>query len=76
MTALWCLWPRPLWLYVAAAALVAASRVISDQHYLSDVIAGAAIGVVATRLIASWLLRRRDGADPAAHDAAPASRAV
>ncbi|HML10811.1 MAG TPA: phosphatase PAP2 family protein [Stellaceae bacterium] len=72
MTALWCLWPRPLWLYVAAAVMVAASRVITDQHYLSDVIAGAAIGVVATRLIALWLLRRREGGRPAAHDAAPA----
>jgi lipid A 4'-phosphatase len=75
MTALWCLWPRPVWLYVAAAAAVAASRVITDQHYLSDVIAGAAIGVVVTRLIAFWLLPQRDPAPPA-HDAAPASRAV
>ncbi|HXC30816.1 MAG TPA: phosphatase PAP2 family protein [Stellaceae bacterium] len=80
MTALWCLWPRPLWLYIAAAALVATSRVITDQHYLSDVIAGTAIGVVVTRVIALWLLRQRDGAGPGqrntAHDAAPASRAV
>jgi len=76
MTALWCLWPRPLWLYVAAAALVAASRVITGQHFLSDVIAGAAIGVVATRVLAAWMLQQRAAAAPAAHDAAPASRAV
>jgi lipid A 4'-phosphatase len=75
MAALWCLWPRPLWLYAAAAALVAASRVITGQHYLSDVVAGAAIGVGVTRLVALWLLRHRDHAPPA-HDAAPASRAV
>jgi lipid A 4'-phosphatase len=75
MTALWCLWPRPLWLYVAAAALIAASRVITGQHYLSDVVAGAAIGVGVTRLVALWLLRHRDRA-PSAHDAASASRAV
>jgi membrane-associated phospholipid phosphatase len=76
-TALWCLWPRPLWLYVAAAALVAASRVITGQHFLSDVVAGAAIGVVVTRLIAAAMLRRRDGRAPAvAPDAAAASRAV
>jgi len=75
MAALWCLWPRPVWLYIAGAALVAASRVITDQHYLSDVVAGAAIGVGVTRLAALWLLRNRDQAQPA-HDAAPASRAV
>jgi len=76
MAALWCLWPRPLWLYVAAAALVAASRVITGQHYLSDVVAGAAIGVVVTRLVALWLLPQRDAPAPPAHDAAPASRPI
>lgn len=74
MAALWCLWPRPLWLYVAGAALVAASRVITGQHYLSDVVAGVAIGVVVTRLSALWLLPRRERAP--AHGAAPASRGV
>lgn len=76
MAALWCLWPRPFWLYVAAAGLVVASRVITGQHFLSDVIAGAAIGVVVTRLLALWLLRPRDDRREAAHDAASASRAV
>lgn len=76
MAALWYLWPRPLWLYVAAAALVAASRVITGQHFLSDIVAGAAIGVVVTRLVAQWLLPQRDVPAPRAHDAAPASRAV
>jgi lipid A 4'-phosphatase len=75
MTALWCLWPWPLWLYVAGAALVAASRVITGQHFLSDVVAGAAIGVIVTRAIAAWMLRRRDmSASPATvADAAPSS---
>ena len=78
MTALWCLWPRPLWLYVAGAALVAASRVITGQHFLSDVIAGAAIGIIVTRAIAAWMLRQRDiTAVPATvEDAAPSSPAV
>jgi lipid A 4'-phosphatase len=75
MTALWCLWPRPLWLYVAAAGLVAASRVITGEHYLSDVIAGAAIAVVATRVVATWLAPHRDVAG-GAQTAAPASHAV
>lgn len=78
MTALWCLWPRPLWLYVAGAALIAASRVITGQHFLSDVVAGAAIGVIATRLTASWMLRPRgDRARTAVVDgAAPSSPAM
>jgi membrane-associated phospholipid phosphatase len=59
MTALWCLWPRPLLLYIAAAALVAISRVVIGAHYLSDVIAGAVIAVVVTRVIASRLPPRR-----------------
>jgi lipid A 4'-phosphatase len=59
MTALWCLWPRPLWLYVAGAALVAIARVATGQHYLSDVIAGDVIGVLTTRALAPWLLRSR-----------------
>jgi lipid A 4'-phosphatase len=75
MTALWCLWPRPLWLYVAAAGLVAASRVITGQHFVSDVIAGAAIAVVATRVLATWLLPHRDVAIDA-QTAAPTSHAV
>ena len=76
MAALWCLWPRPLWLYVAAAAVVAASRVITGQHFLSDVVAGAAIGVVVTRIVALWLLPQRDAPAPPTHDAVPASRSV
>jgi lipid A 4'-phosphatase len=76
MTALWCLWPRPFWLYVAAATLVAASRVITGQHFLSDVVAGAAIGVLATRALALWLLPQRNAAALATRNTAPASTAV
>jgi lipid A 4'-phosphatase len=74
-TALWCLWPRPLYLYVAAAALVALSRVWTDAHYLSDVIAGAAIAVAITRAIAYWLAPQRAVAKPEP-DAAPHYGAV
>jgi lipid A 4'-phosphatase len=62
MTALWCLWPRPLLFYIAAAALIAVSRVMIGAHYLSDVIAGTVIAVVVTRVIASRLLPRRAAA--------------
>jgi membrane-associated phospholipid phosphatase len=75
---LWCLWPRPLWFYVAGAGLVTVSRVVTGQHYLSDVVAGAAIGVIVTRLVAAWMLRTR-GSAPAmdiVEDAAPSSPAL
>jgi lipid A 4'-phosphatase len=64
MTALWCLWPRPLLLYIAGAALVAASRVVTGAHYLSDVVAGATIAVLVTRAAALWLLPQRRAARP------------
>ena len=45
-TALYALYP-PLWpVYLLAALLIAASRVIVDAHYLSDVVAGAYLGFV------------------------------
>jgi membrane-associated phospholipid phosphatase len=53
-TALFLLWPRGIWLYVVAALLVMASRIILDAHYLSDVIAGAAIGMATAW--AAWLV--------------------
>lgn len=77
MTALWCLWPRPLWLYVAGAALVAFARVATGQHYLSDVVAGAVIGVLVTRALAPGLLRPRPAvARVQDTDAAPDYRTV
>jgi membrane-associated phospholipid phosphatase len=45
-TALGFMFPRFRWFALLAAALVAASRVVITAHYLSDVIAGAAVGVV------------------------------
>jgi len=63
--ALFLLWPRGLPLYVVAALLVMASRIILDAHYTSDVIAGAAIGIAtawATSLVfAQTGLRLRGG---------------
>lgn len=55
--ALWCLWPRPLLLYVIGAALVAASRVVMDAHYLSDVVMGGVIGVLTARAVATAVAR-------------------
>jgi membrane-associated phospholipid phosphatase len=49
-----------------AAAAVGAMRVISDQHFASDVLTGAAIGTL-SGLGLPWLLHYREGAAPAAN---------
>lgn len=57
-TALVILFPRwrvPLFLY---ATVVAASRIILTSHYLSDVIAGAAVGIICT-LAVKYLFDRK-----------------
>jgi membrane-associated phospholipid phosphatase len=58
-SALWWLWPRHLLFYVSAAAIVAASRIVVGAHYPSDVIAGAFVAVLATRLVV-WAFARWD----------------
>lgn len=57
-TALYALCPT-LWpVYVIAAVLVLASRVIVEAHYLSDVIAGAYLGFIGAWSLALVLQRR------------------
>lgn len=52
------LWPRVWWLWLSAAALFASTRVITLNHWVSDVVAGAAVGmfgtVLAFRLMQYW----------------------
>jgi len=57
--ALYLLWPRGLPFYVAAALLVMTSRVALDAHYVSDVLAGAALGGAAAWVC--WLVFARTG---------------
>jgi membrane-associated phospholipid phosphatase len=59
MTALWCLWPRHVLFYVALASVVAASRVVTGAHYLSDVVAGGFVAVLVTRAVALGFARFR-----------------
>jgi lipid A 4'-phosphatase len=76
MTALWWLWPRHLLFYLLVAAIVAASRVVVGAHYLSDVVAGAALGVAVTHLVARIFARWGIDLEAARHGravAAPAS---
>ena len=62
--ALALLFPRHRWACVAAAAVVAASRVILEQHYVSDVIAGAGLGVASTMFLYDRVFRARLAAAP------------
>lgn len=55
------LWPRlraPMFLY---ALVIAASRVVLDAHYLSDVIVGAIVGTIGALLVRDWFAARRLG---------------
>jgi membrane-associated phospholipid phosphatase len=47
----------------AAAATVGTLRVVSDQHFTTDVLTGAAVGTL-TGLGLPWLLHYRGGATP------------
>lgn len=42
-----CLYPRGWWWFACLAALAAVQRLAAEAHYLSDVLAGAAVGCVA-----------------------------
>ena len=76
--------PRWRWLFYALACVVAAERVAENAHYLSDVIAGAGVGVLSAYLTYAFCNRmvrpraRPDEAPPApTHDSrAPSGDAV
>jgi undecaprenyl-diphosphatase len=52
------LFPRWRGEFAAFAALIAFSRIVLDAHYLSDVVAGAAVGGIAALLALGWFRRR------------------
>jgi membrane-associated phospholipid phosphatase len=49
--ALYCFFPKPKYLYIATAALVAGSRVLITAHYLSDVVFGAYVALLVTPFV-------------------------
>jgi membrane-associated phospholipid phosphatase len=51
------LYPRGIPLYAAAALLVGASRILLEEHYLSDVLAGAYLAMVVSWLVYLGFLR-------------------
>ena len=56
--ALYAIYPRAWPAYALLALLVMASRIVLDQHYLSDVIAGAYLGFAVALALALELRRR------------------
>lgn len=50
--------PRARWPLFSVAVLVAASRVVNQAHYVSDVVAGGVLGV-ASALLVAWLFAGR-----------------
>ncbi len=58
MTALYLLVPRYRFFYFTIAVLVAASRVIIGAHFLSDVVAGAYLGIITTLYIRGLFLSK------------------
>ena len=57
------MFPRARWVWYAAAAACAFSRLLAHAHYLSDVVAGAAIGIGVAGLAWWWLAPREGVAD-------------
>ena len=69
--AIGALWPKarvPMWIY---AAVIMASRVIIEAHYVSDVIAAGFVGGFGAILVRNWFAARRlafvPGTDGAVH---------
>ncbi len=56
-------YPRAAWLFYALAALICLGRVLGNAHYLSDVLAGAFLGLAVGWPLAS-LVARRAGRQP------------
>ena len=57
--AIGALWPKarvPMWIY---AAVIMASRVVIEAHYVSDVIAAAFVGAFGAILVRNWFAARR-----------------
>lgn len=56
--AIGAIWPKarlPMWIY---AVVIAASRVILDAHFPSDVMAGAIVGSVGAMMVRGWFAAR------------------
>ncbi len=60
--ALSCMFPRAKWVWYAAAAGCAVSRLLAHAHFVSDVVAAACIGIGVAAMLQRTLLPRVDSA--------------
>lgn len=51
--------PRFRWLFFTFAVLIALSRVVTGMHYMTDVVAGAALGTFGAVFVRDWFAVRR-----------------
>lgn len=56
--AIGALWPKARLPALAAASMIAASRIIVGAHFLSDVFAGMTVAVLTSAWLAGWFRRR------------------
>jgi len=52
------LWPRSFWPMLAGAALIAVSRIITGQHYVTDITAGAVLGTLGAFAVRNFFVSR------------------
>ena len=64
-------WRRGIPVFFALALLIAFSRIYLNRHFLSDVVAGALIGLLCVWLTARWLPLRRRAARAATETPGP-----
>jgi len=63
------LWPRSFWPMLGFAALIALSRIVLGQHYITDVTAGAVLGTLGAFAVRNffvargWLFEKAEGGE-------------
>lgn len=61
------LWPRSFWPMLGVAALIAISRIVLGQHYVTDITAGAVLGTLGAFAVRNffvsrgWLFEKAEG---------------
>jgi membrane-associated phospholipid phosphatase len=54
-TYLWLLFPKQKYIWFITASILATGRILASDHYLSDIIAGALLGILSTHYLYSKL---------------------
>lgn len=56
-TVLWLIWPKGGIVWFAMAAMIAMTRVITLNHWMSDILVGAYVGIAGTMIANHWCTR-------------------